>query len=190
MRIFLAVPLEPGVQERLREYQEAWRKTISNVKWVEQENLHLTLKFLGEVREQNLEAIKKRVAAVALDTPSCTVRLKGWGAFPGARRARVLWVGLEDTRNQLRTLAQRLDAALVSLGFPPEERPFTPHLTLGRLRQPAAIVFPTVPLEGPEVKCQEIVLYRSELLPRGPVYRALSSFRLKKEECTNKGAGV
>lgn len=181
MRVFLALPLESGVRKQLVGCQEAWAKMIGNVKWVEQENLHLTLKFLGEVSEQDLVAVKRAAGRVAEEFPPFSVNLSGPGVFPSVRKGRVLWVGLKDEGERLKLMAQRLDAELAPLNFSPGKAGFTPHLTLGRLRQPAAVTIPALPVEGVPVRLTEVVLYRSVLTPHGPLYQALAEFGLGKK---------
>lgn len=182
VRAFLAMPLDTAVREHLVRWQQAWAQTVSNVKWVEQENLHLTLKFLGEVREEELGAIKGVAARIAAAWSPLVLALGDPGVFPNGRQARVLWVGLKDEEGRLAAMAGQLDHELASLGFPPEEGTFVPHLTLGRLRVPGPITLPSGQVTRVVVNLRRIVLYRSTLTPRGPQYHSLSSFELGKPE--------
>ncbi|MDK2784291.1 MAG: 2,3-cyclic 3-phosphodiesterase [Bacillota bacterium] len=185
MRTFLALPLEPAVRQELVRYQQACARMIANVKWVEEENLHLTLKFLGEVPEEKLAEVISVAGKVAARFPALTLPLGRPGAFPNLGRARVLWVGLADDGDKLRLLARQLEQELALLGFPQEERAFVAHLTLGRLRKPARVVLPPFSGEGMPVRLLKVVFYRSVLTPRGPLYQTLSEFELSR---LNKGA--
>lgn len=179
MRTFLALPLEPTVRRELVRYQEACAKMITNVKWVEEENLHLTLKFLGEVPEEKLAGVISAAGKVAARFPALTLPLGKPGAFPTLGRARVLWVGLTDDGDKLGLLVRQLEQELAYLGFPQEERTFVAHLTLGRLREPTRVALPPFSGEGMPVRLLKVVFYRSVLTPRGPLYQTLSEFELK-----------
>jgi 2'-5' RNA ligase len=174
----LALPLAEHIKERLAYWQEIWACQVSNVKWVEKENLHLTLKFLGEVGVSDLEAVAVTTAKAVAGIPAFSITVCGLGAFPGLWKGRVLWAGVEDEQGRLAALAGRLEECLVSLGFPPEERSFIPHLTLGRVRQPTAVTLPDLGKEVLKVKVEEVVLYQSMLGWRGPVYEVLQRFSL------------
>jgi 2'-5' RNA ligase len=180
VRTFLALPLESTVRRELVRYQEVCAKMITSVKWVEEENLHLTLKFLGEVPQEQLTRIKSAAGKVAAAFPALNLSLGRPGAFPNFGRARVLWVGLADQGDKLRLLVRQLEEELALLGFPREEKEFVAHLTLGRLREPARVVLPPFSGEGMPVRMSKIVFYRSILTPRGPLYQALSELELSK----------
>jgi 2'-5' RNA ligase len=176
MRLFAAVPVaEParaevlGVLGRLR--ASGWP-----VRWVQEEGLHLTLKFFGEVAPERLEVIEEAMRIAGRDAGTLALKLGDLGAFPTESRARVLWVGLEGTPS-LDVLQDRLERAGEAIGFPPEGAPFQPHVTLGRVREGQRC-----PVHGlDEYRAMydrvafigtQLVLYESVLTTRGPRYEA------------------
>lgn len=179
LRVFIAVPLPGSIKGALEGIQASWRERAEGVRWVRPEGFHLTLKFLGNVPESKVEEIKGVMERVARDWVPFTVEVEGAGAFPSLRRARVLWVGVLDPQGKLRALFKALERGLRKLGFPEEERPFHPHLTLGRVKGTGDFSFVAaeeVRLGALEVR--EVVLFRSELRPEGAVYHPLASVPL------------
>lgn len=181
MRLFFALTLPARIRAVLNDWQQLWSTSMdkTNVKWVREENLHLTLKFLGQVAPDQLSHIVPAVRLAMAEQLPLTLTLGGIGAFPNPRRARVLWVGLQKGATELNELHQRLDSELANLGFPPEKRTFIPHLTLGRLRQPARLGTPPSLTDGLTFQGDRIVLYESILKPRGPLYKPLATFYFK-----------
>jgi RNA 2',3'-cyclic 3'-phosphodiesterase len=131
MRLFIALNLPESERERIFEAAMPLREEGFPVRWIEPENFHLTLKFLGQVRSETLPAVEQVVRKVAAQTQAFQVSLGGFGAFPTIRRPRVLWVGVEPSP-ALRCLKQDLEWGLASHGFERETRAFHPHVTLGR----------------------------------------------------------
>jgi RNA 2',3'-cyclic 3'-phosphodiesterase len=179
MRVFVAVFPPPELREEV--LAKARRLSLrGRVRWSRPENVHLTLKFLGDVREEVLTGLCAALEVcerhVAFDA-----RLAGFGAFPSARRAQILWVGIGVGSDELRSLATDLDAALAPLGFEREKRPYTPHLTLGRARgQPASFEPPPEEYLG-EFRVRRVELMESTLTPEGAVYRTVRAFALKEK---------
>lgn len=141
--------------------------------------MHLTLVFLEEVAEDFADATAGPLAAACAGHRAFNVRLSGLGAFPGPQRARVLWVGLERGREEMVGLQRSVAAALEPLGYRPEKRGFSPHLTLGRLRVPADLTR-VIATDFPETgfPVERVVFIRSELRPDGPLYTELAAFPL------------
>ena len=180
IRTFIAVETSPevraaaaGLTDRLR---RGWR--ASEVRWVPPENLHLTLRFLGETAESGVAPLTAALDGVTAGTPPCQLTLGPLGAFPDVRRPRVLWLGLKGAGTAaLRSLQRRIEERLTGLGWEREGRPFSPHLTLGRVRPGRA----AGPGEGwtraavPELafRVDEVVLMRSDLRPDGARYSVL-----------------
>ena len=148
------------------------------------ENLHVTLKFLGAVDEARVSSIVSRLQTVAAERAACAVDVRGLGAFPSATRARVLWAGIADGRDSLRDLAGAVDDTLAKLGFSPEERDFSPHVTVGRVRAPGRAPGLAATLEAESarrfgrVEVREISLMRSHLSPRGARYTTVAALPL------------
>ena len=136
MRVFLAIELPQTVQARLAEVQRMLAEAGADVKWVQSRHLHLTIRFLGEIDEPQRHAVEQAARRVASQTPPISARVSGVGAFPSMRAPRVVWVGIEEGREGLVRLAERLEEALVQAGVQQEARPFEAHMTLGRVRSP------------------------------------------------------
>lgn len=144
LRLFVAVPIPAetvravsALVEGVRALDGAAivgpvRRGSNDVRWVRLDNLHVTLRFLGPTLEEKVDAVGGVVRAAAAVTEPFDVRLAGAGAFPSPDRPRALWLGMDEGAQELAALAARLDAGLVESGWPPEERPFRPHLTLAR----------------------------------------------------------
>ena len=184
LRLFVALEPPDLVRRRLAALQERLKaaagRHAGDVKWVAVENVHLTLQFLGAVPEERVEAVKEAVAAAASETSPLHLELRGAGGFPNARRARVLWAGVSGEVAPLAGLVSSLGRLLGPLGFPPEERAFSAHLTLGRARDPrgapglAAALAQAADGPGAPWRASEVVLFQSHLSPRGPRYEALA----------------
>lgn len=183
LRLFVAVELGSGIQGRLVELQEILRPH-GFVRWVRRENLHLTLKFLGEVPRERITRIQEALGRVACRHAPLEIALAGVGAFPDLKRPRVLWVGLSSGQEALRCLAGDLDQELGLLGFQPEARGFVGHITLGRIARPESaprLERSVQDLEGRPVGSRpvsELCLFCSRLQPAGPVYSVLQRFAL------------
>jgi RNA 2',3'-cyclic 3'-phosphodiesterase len=183
LRLFVAADPPPDLLEALDESIAPLRSRpeLASARWTVPANQHVTLKFLGWVEAGTVEPIVNSLATVASSHEAATITLTGLGAFPSGRRARVLWAGLEDPAGLLAALVSDLDASLGSLGFEPETRAFTPHLTLARFKPPASVA--GVPAEVPGVaepsfEVDRLHLYRSHLHPKGARYEILRSLRL------------
>lgn len=176
VRTFVAIELPAGLRDALGSIPAAASLPAgTSVRWTPPENLHLTLRFLGDTPEELLDPLSRALDAIAAGAPSFELELGGAGAYPEARTARVLWVGLVDADRKLRRLRNQVEAAVRGLGWKREGRPFQPHLTLARLRRPTRLPaggwIETVPRCGFAVK--EVALIRSTLKPAGAEYDVL-----------------
>ncbi|MBI2903295.1 MAG: RNA 2',3'-cyclic phosphodiesterase [Candidatus Methylomirabilis oxyfera] len=184
IRAFVAANLDSGLKEALARIMERLRSTRADVGWVRPENLHLTLKFLGRVEQTRLLAIAEVIGSVARRSAPFRLVVGGLGAFPSPRAARVVWVGVPEGADSLAGLQARLEAELEPLGFAREERAFTAHLTLGRVRGPghreqlaAALISMPPELLG-EMVLDRIELMKSDPRPGGARYSIVHSFLL------------
>ena len=149
------------------------------VRWTRPDNFHLTLKFLGDVPEEVLEDVGAALRDPCAGHAPFEASLSGLGVFPSARRARVLWAGIGAGSEEVRALAADVDAALQPLGFGPEERPYVPHATLGRVRgRPVSLKVPPVIPGEPGFRVWRVELVKSTLTAEGSVYETLESFAL------------
>src|SRR5688572_18800646 len=134
MRLFVAIPVAGPAQDRIARLLADLRETGWPVRWVRDDGVHLTLKFFGEVAEEQLGALQVALRSAAAGTMPLPMRLTELGTFPGGRNARVVWIGLEGP-SALELLQDRIERGAEAIGFPIEGRPFHPHITLGRVRE-------------------------------------------------------
>lgn len=183
LRAFLAIGLPEEIRERIRTVQQELRRSLGDVKWVRPEGIHLTLKFFGSIGMDEVERIVPVVAGLAGHTAPMGLVLEKAGGFPDLRRARVLWIGLGGEIERLAALQRDIEAGLEGIGFPREERSFTPHLTLGRARESRSGIAgareAVIRLEGHvegSFTAGGLALYKSDLRPDGAVYTKLRYF--------------
>ena len=183
MRVFVAVSLSSEIRERLASLQDRLRHAQADVSWVRPENIHVTLKFLGETEEKRLPSIRGALAEVSRDGASFSMEVAGAGSF-GGRVPRVVWVGVRDGAQPLTELARQVEHNLARLGFPKEKREFTAHLTLGRVRSPRNAQGLLTALQAAReeqfgtMAARTFELMQSELRPSGSVYAVLERFSL------------
>jgi 2'-5' RNA ligase len=180
LRLFVAIDIPEDVRSAVERAVAPIRERHPRARWVPTQNQHVTVKFLGSTWPRLVDTVTRLVGDVAAATAAVDTRVAELGAFPSRRRARVLWLGLEDPDEGLARIAAGLDEALAR-DFPPETRAFTPHLTVARFEPPVALegspVVPEVP--GRPFRVDELVLYRSHLRRPAPVYEALARFPLR-----------
>lgn len=185
MRTFLALELSAAVRDQLVALQERLAEAADDVKWVEPENLHLTLLFLGEVQDRDLPALCRAAQKAVAERPAFALNVEGAGCFPNARRPRVLWVGVGSGADEVVAVHDALEAALLDLGcYRREERQYTPHVTLGRLRgEPAddrlaGALQKLRSFRAGECPVREVRVMSSQLTTKGPTYTVLGRARL------------
>jgi 2'-5' RNA ligase len=184
-RTFIAIDPGKAIRDRLVSLQENLAKTGAPVKWVEPENLHVTLLFLGEVDQRGLVPVCRAVAAVAVQSAAFTISVETAGAFPSPRRPRTLWVGVGSGSAEVTALHDALETPLLELGcYRREDRVYAPHLTLGRVKVDDASDGLTLALtkkakwSAGETTVRELLVMGSELRGSGPVYTVLSRAKL------------
>jgi 2'-5' RNA ligase len=184
IRAFLAIDLPASLRPVLSWAQEELKKSGADIKWVPVGNIHITLKFFGNITDVQVDDISEAVTAMAAGQPPFTLTVTDAGAFPSPKNPRVVWLGVGGELDVAREFHRRLEIAFASLGFAPEDRPFSPHLTLGRVKSPAGRAELTQglvnlpPPEAPPFQVGEIVLFRSNLTPRGAAYLPLKVITL------------
>lgn len=183
IRAFVAAELDNQVLDNISKLIEILKPRLPAVRWIPKTNLHLTLKFLGNIEESQVNPVTVQLRASLKLFPRCTINAKGLGVFPDVRRPKILWVGLSG--DLLAEFAASVEAALVPLGFTSEKRVFTPHLTIGRWRDGSR---PTTKLrqeieswsrsEFGACAVGQIVLFQSVLRPEGASYSELAIVQL------------
>jgi len=183
MRLFIGVAIPEELKQKLLPVQQKLA-SLADIKLVEPENLHFSLKFLGEVDEDRVKAVREVLTFAVEKFSAFALSIAGIGAFPSAGSGRIVWAGCSSGAKELESLAGFIDSELSKAGFPAEQRPFRAHLTLGRIRQleknPALQKFISVNKEKEfgSFNVSKISLIESKLSPTGPTYTEIFSVDL------------
>ncbi len=182
MRCFVAIELPDDVRRQLGKLQQRFEDLGRAVRWVRPKAIHLTLKFLGDVLDRDLTAVSQAVDDVASQCSPFDFVVQSTGCFPPRGGVRVVWVGVTETSGTLAACQRLCENAMGALGFPKESRPYVPHLTLGRVKDPRRAVNlrervnDHADFEAGVVPANELILFESRLSPQGaqyvPVHRA------------------
>lgn len=185
IRSFIAINIPAGVKQMIAEAQYELKETGAAVKWVKPDIIHLTLKFLGNIEENQVQEIKEKMIESAKEVPSFSMDVTHVGVFPNLRYPRVIWVGLEEKSGKLLTFQKNIEKNLEPLGFEPEGREFSPHLTIGRVKSAKGRGRLANMLESKQnsqfnesISVNEINLMKSELKVSGPIYTILETIGL------------
>lgn len=178
IRSFVAVDTSPEVKAELsRLIVNIKGDTLLNAKWVKMEQMHFTLTFLGEVSPDFIEKTKAQLEPITRKFFPFTCIIEGIGAFPSPTRARVIWAGLKQGDKEIKQLQREVVKALIQVGYVPEKRPFTPHLTLARLREPRDVGFVnSITFKSSPFTVTRLILFRSVLKPEGAEYTIIKEF--------------
>lgn len=187
MRVFIAIELPGEIRDALSNLQEQLKASGADVKWVEPQNIHLTLKFLGERDAKLIEKIMQILEEVAKVNHSYRAIISSVGAFPKINFPRVIWVGIDKGDSETKQIAKELEEKIARAGIPKEDRPFSTHITIGRVKSPLnrqqlAQDLNNLQLAGLktlEFPVTKITLLESTLTPKGPIYEALKEASLK-----------
>ena len=184
IRSFLAIELPEAIRRKIEEVQRDLKLSHADVRWVNPENIHLTLKFFGNIDESRIDPIVKSLEGPIQTTSPFSVSIRGMGSFPHFKNPRVIWMGLKEGKEVLVALQKGVDGELKKIGFELEERDFNPHLTLGRTKSSQG----REELIGRMEKYREeefgnfrverVILFESDLKPSGPIYTVLRELRL------------
>jgi 2'-5' RNA ligase len=184
MRLFIAVELDERIRSEAGRVVEVLRRRGASLAprarltWVTADRMHLTVRFIGAADEERLAAVR-RALDPRFETASFTLAVEGTGTFPPKGPPRVIWAGLREGRDHLLALERELTARLSTIGIPPDDRPYNPHLTLARVRDPAGLRAAAL-LDGLQSHAfghsiiDAITLFESRLSPKGPTYVALA----------------
>lgn len=183
IRTFIAAEISPEVRKNLIGDLRDFKAFAPLVKWVQPDNLHLTLRFLGNVKENDLEELFDALGEAVADIAPFALEVRGVGAFPDWRHPRVIWAGCGEGGEDAVGLAEAVEAACVDLGYEAESRPFQPHLTLGRIKHPADAGGVSTIARAPEkvygfIDVDAVVVFMSTLRRNGPVYAPMARIEL------------
>ena len=184
-RIFVAFEISEELRSAGREIIRQLSEVADDVRWVKPENMHVTLKFLGEVEDRELHDVCRAVSGAVAGLSGFSLPCRSVGAFPNVKRPATLWMGLDDPHNELRHLHGRIEESTAAIGFAQEHRPYRGHITLGRIRsrrenEPLSrMLTGLADRELADLSVNELVVFSSELERGGPVYTAISRIPLK-----------
>ncbi len=183
IRAFISVDIEEPLSEKLNKLAESLKLTGADVKVVEKENFHITIRFLGNIPVDMIDMIEDIMKKAVKNVKTHKIRLKGVGAFPNEMRPRVIWVGVNGDE-YLREINRIIERELRRMGLKPETKPFTAHVTLARVRSRKRIdelvkwINEMKDIELGEMEVRSIRLKKSTLTPRGPIYETLKEVKL------------
>lgn len=184
IRAFIAVDLPETLRTQIARLQKDLGDTGADVRWVETQNLHLTLKFIGSVEETDQEKLVDAVGGALRPFAPFVFHLEGLGVFPRLENPRVVWLGVSEGSQKLEQIAAAVEKACMELGLPGPDHPFTPHLTIGRIHSNKRLegliyCLQRSPMRSPLlVQVRQLILFRSTLQPQGPVYTPLAELPL------------
>ena len=183
MRTFIAIELPESIKEKIEQAQAPLKKTGAFVSWVKPGNIHITLKFLGEVPEDKISVVFSAAEKAVEGTNRFVMSLKSMGAFPDFRRPRVVWIGTGSGEKELSYLAGRVEEEMEKIGFPKEGRKFSAHFTIGRVKSPKNIeklmeLVKSSDFATDEIVVREVVVMKSQLHPAGAIYTPLKKIPL------------
>lgn len=185
IRLFLAVTLPDEIKSALTDVSRKLQTSCADVKWVKPENYHITVKFLGDVKPEMLDAIIECIRAALKDTTSFDMRISGAGAFMKHGAPSVIWVGTKQGSEQIGAISSRIDDLLSTLGFEKENRAFSAHITLGRARSARGaeklcdLLVSMKDISIGFMKVNNIAIMKSSLKPDGPVYSTLKTIEIE-----------
>jgi 2'-5' RNA ligase len=184
IRSFLAIELPEPILRKIGEVQGDLRSTHAGVGWTNPKKIHLTLKFFGNIEESRIDPIFKSIEEPVRKTLPFSLKVRGVGAFPHLKNPRVIWIGLVDEKEVLTSFQKQLETQLEKIGIQPEDRPFHPHLTLGRMKSSRGKEGLVGRIERHreeefgDFQVERMVLFKSDLRPSGPIYTPLRELRL------------
>lgn len=184
IRSFLAIELPEPILRKIGEVQGDLSATHAEVRWTNPEKIHLTLKFFGNIEESRIDPIFKSIEEPIRITLPFSLKVRGVGAFPHLKNPRVIWVGLVDEREILTPLQRQIEICFEKIGIQAEDRPFHPHLTLGRMKSSrgkeelVGRMERYREVEFGDFQVERVVLFKSDLRPSGPIYTSLREMKL------------
>jgi len=184
IRAFIAVEIDSQNKQKLSELITLLKKTNTDVKWVNEKQMHLTLKFLGNIEETKAQEVSRILESITKDFKEFTIFLSKIGAFPNINKPRVIWVAIDEGKDTLKLLADKIESRLEEIGFVKEKREFKAHLTLGRVKslknisQLTEVMQKTDFQSQDKIKISSLILFQSALTSKGAIYAPLAEIKL------------
>lgn len=184
MRLFISIEVPEGIKKKVGVLVEKFRKCLTPIKWVENKNLHVTLKFIGWVEDDKVEKLKSCVTESVKGVGPFEMSLAGIGMFPDKKHPRVIWVGSTKGTEKAKKLADKIERSVAGSGFREEEREFTSHLTIGRIKEKidteelSKCVSKAEKSEFGSFMVDHVSLMKSTLRRSGPIYEELEQIKL------------
>ncbi|MGD2108158.1 MAG: RNA 2',3'-cyclic phosphodiesterase [Phycisphaerae bacterium] len=190
MRLFVAITLDEAVRNALGKVQNELRSRCEGVRWVPVHQLHMTVKFLGDVPDRDVAGVSRAVAAAAEESKPFRLKIEGCGCFPERGSVRIVWAGADEPTGALTQCVHAVEHKLEVAGFPRERRPFSPHLTIGRVREDRSYGRIRAAVDAHAFAANEqsvasLVLMSSVLSPKGPTYTPVSTANLGERSPEN-----
>jgi 2'-5' RNA ligase len=184
MRAFIAIELPSDVKNQIARIQAELIRIPAQVSWTKAENVHLTLKFLGEIENRQVQPATQAVRAGCKGVKKFKISLKGVGGFPNLRQPRVIWIGTQTGAEEIISLQAKIDTELDKAGFPREGKKFRPHFTIGRIRVPKSIeklaqALGSAEFQSADIDILHLTVMKSQLSPGGSIYTALEKIELE-----------
>lgn len=185
MRVFIAIPVEENLKKNILSLQRRLDSPDFDIKFVEEDNLHFTIKFFGDIPSKKIEEIKNILKNIAENFNSFEINISGIGCFPNKNYIRVIWLGVKEGYQDFRSLLEYMDSELSKIGFE-KEKDYVPHLTLGRVKsvkkpeELSGILAEMENIEIGKMKLNRIILFESILQRTGPMYKELFAAELKE----------
>jgi len=184
IRAFIAIELSGEIKQELSSLTERLKASGADAKWVNPQNIHLTLKFLGNISAEMIENVKTVLDSAGSKFNAFRITISGLGGFPGTSSPRVIWVGIRDGQDSIKAIHSLLEDELERFGFEKDKRPYSAHLTIGRVRSLKnkqnlkSAMEECARLSLAHLDVDHITLFQSTLTPKGPTYTPLHKVRL------------
>lgn len=186
IRAFIAVEIDPQTKQKISGLISSLKKSNADVKWVAEEQMHLTLKFLGNIEQTKIQEISDTLNSISANSSPFTIHLSQLGAFPNIDHPRVIWLGIDKGADMLKTFAEKIELGLEKLRIKRETRGFKSHLTLGRVKSSknmlnlVKLLKETAFYSETDISIDELILFQSTLTPKNAIYTILSKNKLTK----------
>jgi 2'-5' RNA ligase len=185
VRTFIAIELSDTAKERLSEIQKQLQQLELDVKWIEPENIHLTLRFLGDLTQKQLKSITEAMPQWVTGVPPFSIAITGLGAFPSPQKPKVIWAGVNDNSGEMSRLAEQIEQGINQCGISKADREFSPHITIGRVKELKNISCLTETVPGYAISpaleqtISKVTLFKSTLSAQGSIYKVLTQVDLQ-----------